>query len=240
MQNINVVIYSLIAGFATLLGTCLLFLNEKWARKNSLYLISFAAGVMLAISFLNLMPEAISLSENALSAVLFGILGFYILQQIIDFHPCHDEQCRLHNMGILSFTGLAFHSLLDGVVIALGFSLNYGLGIMTTTAVILHEFPEGITTTGILMYAKMRRSKIIIYSVIVAMATPIGAIFFYPFVKGISDNVLGILLGVAAGSFIYLAVADFIPQIHKAQNKLNALILLLGVAFFAVISRLIH
>ena len=86
----------------------------------------------------------------------------------------------------------------------------------------------------------MKRSRIILYSVIVAMATPIGAIFFYPFLKGISDNMLGILLAVASGSFIYLAVADFIPQIHKAQNKLNALILLLGVAFLAIISRLIH
>lgn len=239
MQNINVIVYSLIAGASTMLGTCLLFYKETWSRRNSIYLVSFAAGVMLATAFLYLIPEAISLSNNALVAVLFGVLAFYVLQQLIDLHPCHDEQCRLHNMGILSLIGLTFHSLLDGIVIALGFGINVSLGIMTTLAVVSHEFPEGITATSILMYAKMPRIKIILYSAIVALATPLGAIFFYPYLKGMSNEILGLLLAVAAGSFIYIASADLIPQTHKAQSKLNTIILLLGVVFLALISKLI-
>lgn len=240
MQNINVIIYSLIAGIATMIGTALLFYKEAWARKNSLYLVSFAAGVMLATAFLDLMPEAISLTGGALWAVLLGILLFYVLQQSINIHPCHDEECQLHTLGILSLTGLTFHSLIDGIVIALGFGISVSLGAVTTLAVILHEVPEGITTTSILMYAKMPRRKVIWYSLLVAMSTPFGAIFFYPFIKGIPERILGLFLGFAAGSFIYVASSDLIPQTHKERNKLTAIILLLGVIFLALINKLIQ
>lgn len=238
MSN-DVVIYSLIAALATLSGTTLLFYKQDWARRNSIYLVSFAAGVMLATAFLHLIPEAIGLSSQALPVVLCGILGFYLLQQLINLHHCHDEQCRLRNLGIISLVGLAFHSLLDGVAIALGASLRSDLGIMTTLAVVLHEFPEGITATSILIYARMSRAKIVLYSVIVALATPVGAILFYPLLKGASPGALGLSLAAAAGSFIYIAACDLIPQTHKAQNKLNAIILLLGVLFLFVIGRIV-
>jgi len=240
MNNGNLIVYSLIAGAATMLGTGMLFYKEAWARKNSIYLVSFSAGVMLAAAFLHLIPEAVSLSEEALLAALCGILAFYVLQQAINFHPCYDEQCRLHNMGILSLIGLTFHSLLDGVAIALGFGVGGSLGIMTTTAVVLHQLPEGITTTSILMYAKMPRVKIMLYSIMVGAATPLGAIFFYPYLKDMPGRILGIFLAVAAGSFIYIASADLIPQTHKAQNRLNALILLSGVLFLGLIGRLMR
>lgn len=240
MQNISVVVYSLIAGVATLLGSGLLLYKEAWARKKSIYLVSFAAGVMLATAFLHLIPESLSLSKHGLLAVLFGVLTFYLLQQLVNFHPCYDEECRLHNLGILSITGLTFHSLLDGITIALGFGIDVSLGMMMTLAVVLHEFPEGITTTSILMYAKMPRNKIVLYSLIVAAATPVGAILFYPFLQDMPAGILGLLLAVAAGSFIYIALADLIPQTHKTQNRLNAIILLLGVLFLALISRMIN
>lgn len=240
MQYLNVIIYSLIAGIATMLGTAMLFYKEVWARKNSLYLVSFAAGVMLATAFLDLMPEAISLTKGALWAVLLGILIFYVLQQSINIHPCHDEECHLHNLGILSLAGLTFHSLIDGIAIAVGFGVSASIGMVTTLAVILHEVPEGITATSILMYAKMPRAKVIWYSALVAASTPLGAVLFYPFVKGIPEKMLGLLLAFAAGSFIYVAASDLIPQTHKAKNKLNAAILLLGVVFLAVINKLIE
>lgn len=240
MFNINVIIYSLVAGFATMLGTAMLFYREAWARKNSLYLVSFAAGVMLATAFLDLMPEAILLTSGALWAVLFGILLFYVLQHLINLHPCHDEECQLHNLGILSLAGLTFHSLIDGIAIALGFGISTALGMVTTLAVILHEFPEGVTTTSILMYAKMPRRKVIWYSILVAMSTPFGAIIFYPFIKGIPKEILGLSLGIASGSFIYVASSDLIPQTHKTRNKLTAILLLLGVVFLAIINKLVE
>jgi len=223
-----------------MLGTVLLIYRESWARKNSLYLVSFAAGVMLATSFLNLIPEALSLSKAVPWAALAGILVFYFFQQVINLHPCHDEDCRLHNMGMLSFAGLAFHSLLDGIAIALGFEIGVGIGIMTTLAVLLHEFPEGITITSILMYTKMKKKKIILYSFLVASATPVGAILFYPFLERLSEGILGLALAFAAGSFIYIAASDLIPQTHKAQNRLNGIILFLGVIFVALMNLFIN
>lgn len=239
MQYLNVIIYSLIAGIATLLGTAMLFYRESWARKNSLYLVSFAAGVMLATAFLDLLPEAVELFNGAFWAVLIGILIFYLLQHLINLHHCHDEECHLHNLGVLSLSGLTFHSLLDGMAIALSFGIDPRIGIITTLAVILHELPEGITTTSILMYAKMTRKKVIWYSVLVAMATPAGAILFYPFIKNIPPQVLGALLAVTAGSFIYIASSDLIPQTHAVKNRLSASLLILGVIFLAFLNSLL-
>lgn len=235
MELSNVIFYSSIAGLATVVGTLLVFCREKWARKHSLYLISFAAGVMLASAFIYIIPESMERYKNALPLVLIGILIFYLIQHIIMLHPCHDEQCRIHRLGILSFTGLTFHSLLDGVAIMVGFEAGPTLGIITALAVLLHELPEGITVTGILLYGTMERTRVFFYSLIVALATPLGAIVSYLFLRGISPNLVGALLALAAGSFIYIAAADLIPETHKVQNKFHPPILLAGALALALV-----
>lgn len=221
--------YSNLAGLATILGTFVLLRKEEWSKKNAHYLISFAAGSMLAVSFAHLIPEATELYKSASLWVLGGILLFYIIQHIINIHPCHDEHCTAHGLRVISIIGLTFHSVLDGVAIAVGFEVNLGIGIFTTLAVILHEFPEGITVTSILLYANIKRQKVIIYSILVAIATPIGAIVSYFVIKHISGELLGILLALAAGSFIYIAVADLIPETHKSRDIKNLFVFLGGI-----------
>jgi zinc and cadmium transporter len=225
----------MMAGCATLIGTWLILANEEWTKKNSVFLISFAAGVMLATSFFHLIPEASGMYARTPMMVFIGFLIFYILQQMVMFHPCHDESCHVHRIGTLSAIGLTVHSLLDGVAIAAGFEADFSIGIMTTMAVLLHELPEGITITGILIHSGMKMKKIVIYSVTVALATPFGAIISYFFLKNIAPPVLGILLAVTAGSFIYLAASDLIPESHKAHHRLNAVYFFLGVILIGVI-----
>ena len=235
MKLSNIIFYSSLAGLATIMGTLMVFYREKWARKHSLYLISFAAGVMLASAFIYIIPESLALYGNALTFVLIGILIFYIIQHIIMLHPCHDEECRTHRLGMISFTGLAFHSLLDGVVIMVGFEADPALGVITSLAVLLHRLPNGITITAVLTYAAIERSKVLLYSLIVALAAPLGAIVSYFFLKKISPNLMGALLALAAGSFIYIAAADLMPETHKVQNKLHPVILLGGALILILI-----
>ena len=116
-----------------------------------------------------------------------------------------------------------------------GFEAGPTLGIITALAVLLHELPEGITVTGILLYGAMKRTKVFFYSLIVALATPLGAILSYLFLRGISPNIVGALLALAAGSFIYIAAADLIPETHKARNKFHPPILLAGALALALI-----
>jgi ZIP family zinc transporter/zinc and cadmium transporter len=240
MNFFNIIFYSLIAGFSTILGTILVFYKESWAKKNSVFLISFAAGIMLTISFLHILPEAYEIFPNVWIATFIGFLCFYILQDIVMFHPCHDEECEIHRLGILSFIGLTTHSLLDGIAIAVGFEAGHNLGILTTIAVLLHEIPEGITITGILLHSKITKLKIWLYSLIVALATPMGAISGHLFIKNLPKEVLGFLLAFTAGSFIYLASADLLPETHKKHHRANAIFFFLGVGIVFLVGIFLH
>ena len=236
----DVILYSIIAGTATLFGTWMVLKNEALARRHSMALISFAAGVMLAISFSHLLPESVEMSTAAWPFAFGGFLAFYLLQQAVMFHACHEEECHTHHLGTLSFAGLTIHSFLDGLAIAVGFEASWSLGLLTTLAVLLHEVPEGITITGILLHANAPRPRVVRYSVIVAVATPLGAILSYFFLHDIGAQVLGALLAFTAGSFIYLAAADLLPETHKEHNWRNAVFFFLGVGLLAVVGAMLH
>jgi zinc transporter ZupT len=126
------------------------------------------------------------------------------------------------------------------VAIVAGFEANYKIGILTTLAVLLHELPEGVMTTGILLHSGMKRSKVLAYSILVAVATPVGAIVSQFVLSGISisEGIIGILLALAGGSFIYVAAVDLIPETQKELKLPNVALLIAGVLFITVISRL--
>ncbi len=239
MNFTSIFFYSLIAGISTIFGTIIVFYKESWAKKNSVFLISFAAGVMLTISFLYLIPEANELFDKVWFSTFIGFLIFYVLQNILMFHACNEVECSIHHIGTLSAIGLTIHSLLDGVAIVAGFEANYNLGILTTIAILLHEIPEGLCITGILFHSKVSKTKIWLFSIIVAISTPLGAIFSFFFLKNISKNILGFLLSFTAGSFIYLATADLIPETHKKHHLLNTLFFFLGIVLVILVSKIL-
>jgi len=237
MQTFNVLAFSIIAGIATLIGVTLVFYKEKWARANSIYLLSFAAGIMLATAFVHIIPESLELNKKgAAIAILAGILVFYFLQTFMMFHS-HEGTPEAHQIGILALIGLTFHSLLDGVAIVAGFEVSNKIGVLTTLAVLLHELPEGVMTTVILLHSGMKKSKIFAYSILVALATPIGAIVSYFVLSGISRGMIGILLALAGGSFVYVAAVDLIPETQKELKFPNVASLIAGVLFITIISQ---
>lgn len=273
---LNIFVYSILAGVATISGTLLILYKYNWAKHNSMHLMSFAAGVMLAIAFLHLIPEAIHITqethkgeshiEKAVESesagespaeenehngaevitfitILLGFAVFHALESIISMHPRHDveaEKSHKHDsLSAISITGLTFHSTIDGIIIAVGFKAGAQIGLMTTIAVILHEMPEGVITTSILLHDTMKRINIIWFSLLVALATPFGAIASYFILGGVSENVLRILLALAAGSFIYIAAADLIPETHRGEKRLNTVVLIAGMAILYFIGRLL-
>jgi zinc and cadmium transporter len=255
--------YGILAGAATIAGTLLILNRYNWAKHNSIHLMSFAAGVMLALAFMHLIPEAIHLAQEneahieeaeheeehagedrlTFIMVLLGLASFHLLENIISIHPRHDVEAegphKHGRLSVLSITGLTFHSAIDGVVIAVGFRVGAQIGLMTTVAVILHEMPEGIVTTGILLHDAMEKSKIFWFSLLVAVATPIGAIVSYFVIGEVSGNILRILLAFAAGSFIYIAAADLIPETHKEEKRINTLVLLAGMVVLYILGRIL-
>ncbi|MBM2820466.1 MAG: Zinc transporter ZupT [Candidatus Berkelbacteria bacterium] len=235
----KIVIYGILAGAATIVGIYLVLFKEPWARKNSIYLISFSAGVLISVALLNLMPEAQILSKNALVWFLASFILFYILEHVIILHSCREGQhCEVHPIDQIALLGMGFHSLLDGIIIGVGFEVSSALGVIATLSVILHKLPDGISMISILLHSEYERKKAVNYSWIVALATPIGAIGSFLLAKNLSENLLGILIAIAAGSFLYISAADLIPEIHKKSKILNIILVVLGVLFPFVVKLL--
>ncbi|MDR3049531.1 MAG: ZIP family metal transporter [Elusimicrobiota bacterium] len=228
------IIYSIIAALSSLLGALLVLKFHTWSEKNSLFLINFAAGVMIALAFIHLIPEGAAINQDAPFYVLVGFMIMFFLQFILLFHPCHDGECIKHT-DAFSTVGLSLHSFIDGLIIAVGFSANSQLGILTTLAILLHKLPDGITISAILVHLRHSKKKVLLISGITAAFTPIGAIIGILLFDSITQSLLGILLAITAGSFIFLSAADLIPQTHKSKNRKVPLMFFAGIGAILII-----
>ncbi len=218
----------------------MVFVKDAWARRNSVFFLSFSGGVILTVVFTHMLPEAIEMSTKALAITLFTIIGFYILEHTILIHTCQeDDECKVHSMGIPSFIGITFHSLIDGVVIGIGFEADFTIGIAATLAILLHKMPVGITVSSLLLHSGFARKSALIMGSVVAVATVVGAMGTYIFVRDIDASVLGALLAFSAGSFIYIGASDLLPETHKNFNRFNILLVLAGVFLVYIITTLL-
>jgi zinc and cadmium transporter len=242
MPLVNTLVFGLLAGLATLAGVFLMAKKAAWAQKNLIYLISFSAGVLLSFSFIHLFPEAAELTPNAFLIILLSFLSFYILEHSLSLHVCKEkEECETHQtFTLVSWVGLLVHSLIDGVIIGVGFEVSFALGILSTLAVLLHELPEGISSMAVMLYGSYSVSKAVTYSSLVALATPVGAILSFLLLREVEESFVGVLLAIAAGSFLYVAASDLIPEIHKKSKLLNIFLTLLGAFVPFIASIFLH
>lgn len=238
--------YSCIAGVATIIGIHLIIVHEQFAKKYSHHLMSFAAGIILATAFFHLIPESIELNSGSVYFILTGFLLFYLLESILLVHAGpelshfeHAGEDKLHVSGQMAFLGLFLHSLIDGIIIGIGFEVDPALGMFTTFSIIMHELPEGITTYSLMIITESKK-KALIKSYAVALATPIGAILSLLFIKTIPESVIGILLALASGTFIYVAASDLIPETHNHKGVSNIICLMGGVLLIYVVSNGVH
>lgn len=241
-QFLNILIFGSLAGLATFIGIFLVVKKEKWVRDNLIYLLSFSAGILLSFSLLHLLPEAVELNSLSYLVTIISFFGFYLIEHLLSIHHCREqEECGQHEtFSLISWLGLLLHSLIDGVVIGAGFEVSQSLGILSTLAVLLHELPEGISTMSVMLYGGHTIKEAVKQSSWVALATPLGAVGTYFLLRNIDSSFLGILLAIAAGSFLYVAASDLIPEIHKKSKWGNILLTLIGVIVPIVIQFLLE
>ena len=154
-------------------------------RDKLHYIMSFTAGVMIAVVFFDIIPEAFSLiSENKLSvtpmmlAVVVGFMVFHVLEKTILIHHSHEEEYMQHHhpaVGLIGALGLSFHSFLDGVGIGLGFQVNPQVGVIIAIAVIAHDFSDGLNTVTIMLSNKNSTAHAKILLILDAIAPILGA-----------------------------------------------------------------
>ncbi|MBP1675844.1 MAG: family metal transporter [Bacteroidetes bacterium] len=236
-----VLIYTIIALTAASVGSVLLsgsllLLNNKWLEKISGYLLYLAGGTLLGSALLGLIPEATETigTHTALIWVLIGILLFFVLEKIILWRTCHNKDCERQNHAAapMIIIGDAFHNAIDGVVIAASFLSSVELGVFVTISVILHEIPQELGDFGILIKSGYSRKKAMFYNLLSgssSLAAGIAAYFLLDYVQA----VIPYTIAIAAASFLYIAMADLIPEMHKEtkpkESVIQFLLILLGV-----------
>lgn len=182
-------------------------------------LISFAAGVMLAVSFVELIPEAIleSQSTNILLFVLAGIIGFFILEKFIHHVHCHKPNVHTKPAGILVLIGDSLHNFFDGLAIAASFIVSPAAGIATTIAVAAHEIPQEIADFSVLVHSGFKPIKALLFNFITALTAVGGGLIGFYALSTI-DGLTPYFLALTAGMFIYISLSDLIPELHSHKQ----------------------
>ena len=246
-----IIIATTIVSLISVVGVVLIF-NKKISDSFLTSLISLAAGSLLAVALLDLLPEAIESGQfevqTIFGAVLTSILFFFLLERTLHWHHCRCDDLnreRQKNKKYLAYFNLAgdgIHNLIDGFLIASAFMIRYELGVVVTLAVILHEIPQEISDFGVLLYAGLTKIKAIVYNLATALTAVSGAILFFFFGSNF-ESIIPLMAAFAAGNFIYLATADLMPDLHQETNPhkivIHSIWLVVGVAIIFIAGRLI-
>jgi zinc and cadmium transporter len=189
------------------------------------WLVSYAVGSLLGAALLGLMPEALERlpPATALGTLLAGILTFFILEKLVLWRHCHDaDECTVHkSTATLIIVGDAVHTLVDGVVIAAAVLVSPALGVATAFAVIAHEVPQEAGDFAVLLAAGYSRRRALILNVTSAAGGLVGAAAMLLFASD-APRLVPFVLAFAAGNFMYVAMADLIPTLHRGQLDSNA------------------
>ena len=195
-------------------------------------LISYAIGALLGAAFLEILPHALEHGDahRMTSTVLFGILVFFVLEKLVLWRHCHHDHCEAHDAhapahdhgrsGLLILIGDTFHNFVDGILIAAAFLESTQLGIVTALAIIAHEIPQEVGDYLILLHSGYSRARALAFNLLSSLATLVGAMLAYFALSQLTEWI-PTLLGLAAASMIYVAVADLIPSLHK-RTELKA------------------
>jgi len=229
----NILLLSFLGSILGLTGGLVFLINNRLARYLSKYAIPFAAGVLITVSITHLIPEAVEgVGDNAYLVVLGGLLfAFFFEQFFARLHHHEDGHKHPKSSAPLIVFGDTIHNFIDGVAIAASYMVSPTSGVVVAIATFLHETPHEVGDFGILISSGWAKKKTFMVNLYSACATFVGALVTY-FWVGEIQGVVGNLLAVSAGVFLYLGATDFLPRVGDdrgpaAKKKLG--VLLLGV-----------
>lgn len=214
----------LIVSLISLVGVFTLGISDRFLHKILHYLVGFSAGALLGDVFLHILPEISTegFTTKIGAYFLIGVIIFFLLEKYILWHHTHDDHDEsIHSAKYLAIFGDALHNFIDGLVIAASFLASIPLGIATTIAVIFHEIPQEIGQFALLIHGGWSKAKALWYNFLSALTSILGAIVVLVFVPTLNEAPM-FLLAFAAASFVYLAMSDIIPELHKERSLMKS------------------
>jgi zinc and cadmium transporter len=216
---------SLLGGFGGLLiASSLLALPSALRSRLVPWLVSYAVGALLGVALLELLPQALATlsAKRVFATLLGGILAFFVLEKLALWRHCHTHACEMHGTsGPLVLIGDAAHNFMDGAVIAAAVFTSIPVAISTAVAVLAHEIPHEIGDFAILLHSGYSRGRALAYNAVAEAAGVVGAIVAYVFLDSL-PRVAPYFLAFATSSFLYVAMADLIPDLHRGTFDDNA------------------
>jgi zinc and cadmium transporter len=237
-ELVQMLFLGLLGSIVALAGGVVFLYNTNWSKFLEKHSVPFAAGVLITVSLLGLLPEAYELiGENTFLIMVVTFFVAYLFEHTLFGIHHHDEHQhgRDYSASVpLVLIGDTIHNFIDGVAIGASFLVNPGLGFITALSTFLHEVPHEIGDFGILLKVGWKKRKILIVNIISASMTIVGVFGILLFRE--NQNLLGGFLAVSSGVFLYLGASDFLPNIEEGyKNKLKAVVpLALGVTIMLI------
>jgi len=228
---------SSLAAIVTTMGIFTIRNYLDWGQRNSTYFMCFAAGVLISASFLHIIPKSLAMNPDASIFLLVGFFGLHLFNRFITAFVCQkDPEKEQYGIGIVPMVGIGFHSLIDGFVYSIAFSVSIFTGFLATAGMVLHEFPEGIITYLLLLRGGFKeRSAMILAFLAAALTTPFGMLISYPIISEINEPMLGSLLSLSAGALIYVGATHLLPKAEQEHKKYSFVALGGGVLVAVII-----
>jgi zinc and cadmium transporter len=192
-------------------------LLRRWSPGQLQTLISLSAGIILGVLFLELLPEVSRTSPHFFTAALAGFVLLLALEKFVFIHPHETEELAGRRTGLAAYVGISFHSLLDGI--ALGSSAMLpDLAPAVVYAIVAHKVPDTFSLSSILTFFGYSRRRTLGMLLFFSLLTPLGGALAVWLLRGVDDATLGGLLGLASGTFLFIATSDLLPHAHEHRE----------------------
>ena len=237
---VSVILASSLACAVTTNGIYVIGKHEQWGRRNTVYFMSFAAGVLISVSFIHIIPKSFTMNDSAPIYLLIGFMAMYLFNRFLNSYVCHKYESADLPIGIIPMLGIGFHSFLDGIIYSVTFNVSIFTGVIAAIGMVLHEFPEGIVTFLLLEQGGFKKKKSTLYAFLAAaISTPLGTLVSFPFIHRIGQSSLGALLALSAGALVYVGASHLLPAVERENRRYTLISLISGIliALIVVISK---
>lgn len=246
------ILSALVVSMVSVIAIIPLLLKKKMPEKVLLILLSVSVGVLLAIVFVEFVPELVA-DSYTIGTVIYIIVGFlfmFIVEKFVHSHHHnhaekihhhkhdhkhdhdHDVECQVHghayHLAPLNLIGEGFHNFIDGLVIAGSYAVSVPLGIGATISIILHEIPMEVADFGILLYSGMSKVKALAFNLLSALFAVLGVVVGMLLIDKIS-SATGVILAIATGNFLYIAASSLVPQLHGHHGFKDTILHLIAI-----------
>ena len=242
----NIILLLIISVIGPLLGAVFGIIHYP-SKKFMFNILAFAAGVMLTISFINLIPQSILFSSTLIATIglaIGSLLMFFIDKIIPHIHPERNLEnikdkdfCNINKSSRYLNTALFIHNIPEGMVIALGTATNAVMGIIIAIAITVQKIPEGICVAAPTYYCNKNRLKSFLIACSTLIPLLIGFFIAYLIYQNVSETIMGLIIGITAGFMIYISTDELIPaSSKKVTNQSTIISLIVGILFVLILN----